>query len=323
MELRQLRAFAAVAVKRHFGHAAAGLNLTQPALSLRIQALEKELGAHLLDRNSREVRLTAAGVVLLPYALSMIDGEDRALAEIKQHVAAKAGRLRISYLTLWDGLPTHIVSAFGVRYPAVEVDTTAGYSEPNFERVLKRDVDLAFLTMAFEDCDEVAMRPLERHRLVVIMAPTHRLAAFDLVPVTELRGEPMISLSAGMSSVLVANTTRWLAHHLGEEPNIVAHEPPDQLAAAVALRANAIGLMSDAKASASVHLGIVSRPLAPSPVLDYGMTYRNDNHSEALAGLLEVVDELVGPVAAELSEGSEALSLVPANWQDSPGTPHA
>jgi DNA-binding transcriptional LysR family regulator len=279
---------------------------------LRIQALERELGAQLLDRNSREVRLTAAGELLLPYARGLIDMEDRALADMRQHAAALAGHLRISYLTLWDGLPTRIVSAFGNRYPGVTVDTTGGYSEPNLELVLKREVDLAFLSMAFADCDEIWMRPLERHTLVLIMSPTHRLAAFDPVPLIELRGEPIISLSAGMSTVLVANMISWLAHHLGEAPNIVAHEPPDQLAAAVALRGNAVAIMSDAKAAASVHLGIVYRRLYPSPVLDYGMAYRRDNHSEALAGLLEVIDELAAPIAGELSEGTEVLSLIPA-----------
>lgn len=314
MELRQLRAFASVASKRHFGQAAASLNVTQPALTLRIQALEKELGTQLLDRNSREVRLTAAGEVLLPYATSLIDTADRALAEMRQQAATKSGHLGISYLTLWDGLPTRAVSAFGLRYPAVTVDTTGGYSEPNLERVLKREVDLAFLSMAFVDCDDVTLRPLERHELVLIMAPAHRLAAFDPVPVSELRGEPIISLSAGMSTVLVANALNWLGHHIGDAPNIVAHEPPDQLAAAVALRGNAVAIMSDAKAAASAHLGIVYRRLSPCPVLDYGMVYRTDNHSEALADFLAVVDELATPIPTDLQAGREAISLVPGSW---------
>jgi hypothetical protein len=52
LELRRLRAFVAVTGTGHFGQAAAGLNLTQPGLTLRIQSLEKELGVQLLDRNA-------------------------------------------------------------------------------------------------------------------------------------------------------------------------------------------------------------------------------------------------------------------------------
>jgi len=53
MELRQLRAFVEVADFGHFGHAAEHLHLTQPALTQRIQALERDLGLHLLERNAR------------------------------------------------------------------------------------------------------------------------------------------------------------------------------------------------------------------------------------------------------------------------------
>jgi DNA-binding transcriptional LysR family regulator len=234
----------------------------------------------------------------------------------------RRGTSAFPYLTLWDGLPTSIVSAFGLRYPAVAVDTTGGYSQPNLERVLKREVDLAFLSMAFADCDHLMLRPLERHRLVLIMLPAHRLAAFETVPIRELRGEPIIALSAGMNTMLVASATNWFTHHLGEAPNYVAFEPPDQIARAVANRGSAVALMSVPRAAASVPLGIVYRQLSPSPVLDYGMAYRTDNHSEALADFLEVVDELATPIPRELPEGCEALSLVPEGWAGSPVTPH-
>src|SRR5712691_10721900 len=79
MELRQLRAFVAVASMRHFGRAAKRLHLTQPALTQRIQALEHELGMQLLERSAREVRLTRAGTVLLPHAQRLVQEEDAAL----------------------------------------------------------------------------------------------------------------------------------------------------------------------------------------------------------------------------------------------------
>jgi DNA-binding transcriptional LysR family regulator len=128
LELRHLRAFAALASQRHFGHAAASLNLTQPALTLRIQVLEKELGVQLVDRSSRDLHLTPAGQVLLPYANSLIEIEDEAIAEMRHHVAVKAGRLRISYLASWDGLPSSIVFAFRRQHPEAAVDTMSGYS---------------------------------------------------------------------------------------------------------------------------------------------------------------------------------------------------
>ena len=311
MELRHLRAFAAVSTSLHFGKAAVAVNLTQPALTLRIQSLEKELGVQLLDRNSREVRLTAAGEVLLPYAKRLIDLEDRALADIKQQAAAKAGRLRISYLTLWDGLPASIVSTFALRYPAVEVDTTSGYSEWNLDRVMKRDVDLAFVTMG-EYREAVSMRPIERHELVLVMASTHPLAGLDSIPVSRLRREPMVALSSGVNNAFARTVNGWLARHMGEEPYVVAHEPPDQMAGTVAHRGNAVALMTEVRASAAAGMGVVFRRLDPSPMLEYGAVYCTDNRSPALADLLEIVDELAAPLAKQLPPGYETLTAASA-----------
>src|SRR5260370_37244137 len=87
MELRNVRAFVAVADERHFGRAAASLNLTQPALSLRIQVLEKEVGIQLFQRNAREVRLAPAGEALLLNARALVVVEERALREMKDYGA--------------------------------------------------------------------------------------------------------------------------------------------------------------------------------------------------------------------------------------------
>jgi DNA-binding transcriptional LysR family regulator len=301
----------AAADKGHFGEAAASLNLTQPGLTLRIQALEKELGVQLLDRNAREVRLTALGNVLLPYAKSLIGTADSALADLKQHAAANAGGLRISYLTLWEGLPTSIVSAFKVRYPAASVDVTSGYSQVNLERVARREIDLAFLTIGAGEAAGVSIRPIERHEIVLALNPSHRLAALEVVPVRELRGEPIIALAPGVNNAMARAEINWLAGHFGSEPNVVAYEPPDQLAGAVAHRQNAVTLLTVARASAAAASGIVYRHLWPTPMLEYGIAFRKDNKSAALAQLLAIVDERAAPLSREPSAQYEILANAP------------
>ena len=87
MELRQLRAFLEVARQGHFGRAAGRLNLTQPALTQRIQALERELGVQVFERSAREVHLTDAGRLLLPYARSMVQNEEAATRSLRDQAA--------------------------------------------------------------------------------------------------------------------------------------------------------------------------------------------------------------------------------------------
>ena len=68
MELRQLEYFVAVAEEANFTRAAERIRVAQPAVSVQIQRLEREVGQPLLDRSRRAVRLTAAGEAALPYA---------------------------------------------------------------------------------------------------------------------------------------------------------------------------------------------------------------------------------------------------------------
>jgi len=74
ISLRQLRYFASLARHRHFGRAADDCAVTQPALSMQIRELEREIGAGLVERRAGEVALTATGIVAFspPRAISSI-----------------------------------------------------------------------------------------------------------------------------------------------------------------------------------------------------------------------------------------------------------
>src|SRR5260370_55310 len=134
MELRQLRAFLQVARAGHFGKAAAALRITQPALTQRIQALERELGVQLLTRSAREVRLTPAGEILLPYATNLIQVEDRAIRDLADSASGRTGKLRVAYLLHGDiATQGRSVAEFRRRYSDVAVDTSMTYSSSNVQ----------------------------------------------------------------------------------------------------------------------------------------------------------------------------------------------
>jgi DNA-binding transcriptional LysR family regulator len=82
LDLRALRCFLAVAEERHYGRAAARMNMSQPGLSRAISALERRLGAELVVTDSRPVGLTAQGYVLAVHARRLLDAQQDAFADL-------------------------------------------------------------------------------------------------------------------------------------------------------------------------------------------------------------------------------------------------
>jgi LysR family transcriptional regulator, benzoate and cis,cis-muconate-responsive activator of ben and cat genes len=330
VELRQLRAFVAVATEGHFGRAAARLNLTQPGLTLRIQALERELGAHLLERSAREVQLTAAGSVLLPHARSLLRIEDRALRDLKDQAEGIAGRLRISYLSHGAvTFPGQLVAEFRRRYPTVQVETTVGHTSLNAQQLLDGTVDAAFISPGFLGSagihDQVVVRLLSRQKLMVAMNPNHHLAKLEQVPVKALGREPLIMPAASPYQVIGLALTQWLTRHVGTELNVVAHDPPDQALEAVARSTSLITFTNAARAANAPLPGVAYRSLSPELLSDFGLVYFRDDESRVLANLVRLIDEMAGEGPGDLPEGSELLSLPdvsqPNNMPGPPGRP--
>lgn len=91
IELRHLRAFAAVATSRSFSHAAEQLFITQPALTRTVKQLESLLGTDLVDRSTHPVSLTPAGEEFLPYALRILNHIELAMAAVREHATVRLG----------------------------------------------------------------------------------------------------------------------------------------------------------------------------------------------------------------------------------------
>jgi DNA-binding transcriptional LysR family regulator len=312
MEIRQLKAFVAVASEGHFGRAAAGLNLTQPGLTQRIQALEREIGAQLLERNAREVQLTAAGTVLLPYARSLLRIESRALRDLKDHSDGIAGRFRISYLTYGTvTFPGRVVAELRRRYPAGHIETTSGHSGVNVERLRDGIVDAAFVHPAFVPGglpDGIAVRLLCRDTVILALPANHPLAEMEAIPVRALRHEPLILFPSTPFQSFPLKLEGWLARHMGGEPNVVAHEPPDEAVDAVARTNVGITFAKGSHAANSPVPGIVYRRMTPELLIDFGIASFRDDESMMLSNFLRLADEMADGAPGDLPEGSELLT---------------
>jgi DNA-binding transcriptional LysR family regulator len=127
---REIACFVRVAHHLNFSRAAAELGMSQPAVSQAVARLERALGVRLFERNSREVRLTDDGKLLLPYAEGLLEHVGAFLAEAAR-LAGVAGRpIRLAYCPLVGGLAARVARRLSRRRPAVEVELVrAGWGE--------------------------------------------------------------------------------------------------------------------------------------------------------------------------------------------------
>jgi DNA-binding transcriptional LysR family regulator len=122
MELREMRAFVAVAEEGSMSAAARRLHQSQPALSQTISALERALGVELLVRSSTGVAVTEAGLTLLNEVRAVLARHDQALAAVARHTTAGGGVLRIGIpLELPPDVLTRPLAEFAAAYPDTRV----------------------------------------------------------------------------------------------------------------------------------------------------------------------------------------------------------
>lgn len=100
MTIEQARCFVAVARELHYGRAAERVGFTQPAVSRHVLALERSLGVVLLERTSREVSLTAAGLALLPQAEYALRSVQEAIDAARAAAEGRRGSVRIAFTVL-------------------------------------------------------------------------------------------------------------------------------------------------------------------------------------------------------------------------------
>lgn len=193
MDIRQLKAFVAIAESGTFTAGAGRVHVTQAAISMQIRQLENETGAQLFVRAPRRVILTEAGERLLERAYVILREHDAALEEMAALTGAHKGRLRIgsaSAMVSGDPLP-QILRELKKTYANAEPSVASGTSEQLVQQVLAGEIDVAFVSLPVE-ARGVQTELLSEDYLVAIGSPRHSLAKQKVVSAYALAGENLI-----------------------------------------------------------------------------------------------------------------------------------
>jgi DNA-binding transcriptional LysR family regulator len=195
MEFRHLRYFLALADELHFGRAAQRLSITQPPLSLNIQQLEASVGARLFDRDSKGVRLTAAGVAFRAAAQALLAKADEARQLTREIEAGSVGRLRIGFVgsLLFRGLPQWL-AAFQASHPRIDVGLSELNSQEQIDALAHDELDLGFVHTQRVP-PELQTALVHSEDFLCCVNAAHALARRRKVALLQLRDEPFVLFS--------------------------------------------------------------------------------------------------------------------------------
>jgi DNA-binding transcriptional LysR family regulator len=195
-ELRQLRAFVAVAEELNFTRAAERLHLRQQAVSKSVQQLERELAVELLERTTREVSLTPAGAELLAAGRDALAATDAAFERARTIGRGLAGTVRVGVSpAVGPSVRDELVRVLRHSAPDLYVSLHELRPADVAPALRDRDVELVLARTAPDapDVDSASLRPSR----VVLCAPAgHWLASESTVRLAELDGERLLTWSA-------------------------------------------------------------------------------------------------------------------------------
>jgi len=196
MDMRLL-IFKTVAEQKNFSRAAELLHISQPAISLNIQALEEYYGTQLFWRNNRKVSLTPDGQTLYGYAVKLLNLYNAAAAEIQEHNHLPKGTLIVgASQTIGDYVVPGLASAFNSKYPAISLTFPIANTSEIIKKLTNHEIALALVEFEVSQSN-IELKPFMDDELVVV-APCHGcLSNKSTISTKEITNYPLLLREEG------------------------------------------------------------------------------------------------------------------------------
>lgn len=301
-DLRVLRNYLLICDASSLAVAAIRANVSQPALSKQVAALETELGVRLLDRHARGIRLTEAGQALRDRAGGLLRDAERVVAEVGLAATRITGEVAIGAVSSLRGfLLAPAVATFLREHPETRVSVFEGTSRAMREAVVDGRVDLALIA-AREDASPLVLQPFATEPLLAIGPSNALLRADRPVPLAELAGRPLILASA-------PNSIRTLLEEAMARRRLQVVIRAEVENSATAVDLVRLGTGWTVFTHAAVARALVEREITAAPIqslqIAWALARSRDRRPSAVASALW---DTVASTAAEL--------LRSGHWQD-------
>ena len=281
-----MRFVVAVAEERNFSRAAARCNISQPALSRRVQEVEEELGTRLFERQTRRVIVTPAGRLFVREAQRTLEQSHRTVSLVEAFAKRQDRSLVIGISQLAD-LPVFYPLIDNARRsaPSVSITVRTAFSSELILDLLRGDADLAIIDQP-ATARGIRFHQLAAEPLVVALPERLSVSSKPAINLSELTSAPLVLLSCavdpGRTSIDRALSTIGAR---GFRIREAASVP--ELLDEVAIHGR-IGLLRQ-PATRLQRQGVVYKPLAETIQVGYALSWRADDRRPALASLRDAL----------------------------------
>lgn len=263
MELRQLEYFVAVAEEANFTRAAERVNISQSGISAQIRALEREVGAELIDRGSRVATLTVAGKAALDHARTALNSAVALQRSVDEVNSLVRGRLDVGMVTACMVTPLFdALAGFHAAHPGVEISLAEGNSDDLVARVRSGSLDVALVGAAADPPEGLESLVIVREGLAACVPAGHPLASAPSVTLAQVCAHRVVCLPAGTGIRTVFDDASS-AQDLVVDVALAASAPA--AVADLAFRGMGVGILSESMAQD------FSSFLVAVPVVDVGI----------------------------------------------------
>jgi DNA-binding transcriptional LysR family regulator len=300
MDTRRLRIFAVVAEELNFSRAATRLNMSQPAVSQHVQALETELRTKLFQRAGRGVRLSAAGELFLSEASNLVSRIERIETTLHRAESGEIGTLTLAFNELAGqqevlGLA---LRRFRAQSPDVQLDMVQLSTSSQIEALGAVTIDAGFLYDLGQPLTGLSTLPIQRDKFVLAIANSDPLSRRSRVMVKDISGQTLIVPSRKAYPEFYRRLTQHIAS-LGAHPKDYVEVASDL--AAINLVSVGMGIAPVPSTRRWGDSGaIVFRPMpGPPATMLLVLAWRNAHMRPALRRFVDVVRQTCSRVAEQ------------------------
>lgn len=274
MRISDLKTFVTLADLRNFSTAAKQLHISQPALTRRLQKLEKIIGAPLFERTTRDVQVTPIGRELLASIRPIVLDAEQAIHHIQGYFSERVGQLKLSSIpTVSMLLFPAILNTFRNKYPHVKINVLDGNMTDIIENISHHKADIGIGLMLHQQ-PELVFTPLYQESMLAVFHRNHPLAKENELTIEHLQTYPLVSNPSASGNRYIV---QMYLQAKGIKPNWF-HEA-QSLAGVLSLisTSDAISILPASLLQSPSHTHLVGKPITELLIRrEIGLIYRRD-----------------------------------------------